>query len=802
MRRLPEASKSIHCSDEQVFDRFAVNWGVMSTQAAKKLWSVGESGPKSSHNVALIYSKLSWYYQTTLDEGKSRQCESRVPQEFKSVPQVYSVLTATKALRLFADSKTAEALEVLGEIPVEDVPVHYKGRLLSFKGNMLRQIGALKEAESVLEDAQYLLRNSTDRSLLGVVSLHQGNLFKAQSDFLLAARYCKKAIDAFGVQENVLMESRARFGRMILLRKVGKLQSAKSDAAELIVSDLPTRFRVRYHNEYCRLYIALEEKQTADHLLRLIEDYTDENTPIRSRVITNEAEADFHALSRDWPRALNALDSGIEKALTISESNDLLGELYRRKARVLYELGMDDEAFEMAKHSLEICHEVSEIYEIGANFRTLGLLAEHRGELDEAESLLLQAVNFYQSRDEKFERSHSHKDVAQFYHRRGDDKSMREAFKHAASALSLFEEMGVEPRVMEMRELLETLSSSIPRRPFIAPDSHQLVQIGEEHGIITGDVKMKQVLETMVRVAPSNASVLITGDTGTGKELVAKAVHAMSDRADKAMVIVNCAAIPAELMESEIFGHLKGSFTGAFRDRIGKFALADGGTLFLDEIGDLDKQLQAKLLRVLEDGSYTPVGAEEERHVDVRVIAATNRDLDELLQKQLFREDLLYRLNDVMLELPSLRSRGADVELLTLYFLHHEGESFGQSIHIDPHALDLIIGHDWPGNVRELLSFIRQMVLHASETGLLTVDLFPESFFSKAGREPRNLSGIVRLAETTAIVNALTRAKGNKAKAARDLDVSRSTLGDKITRLNLTSELERIIERAEKRDWA
>ncbi len=553
--------------------------------------------------------------------------------------------------------------------------------------------------------------------------------------------------------------------------------------------------QARYHNEYARLYIALEDKKTASYLLRLIEDYTDENTPIRSRVITCEAEADFHSLSRDWDHALAALDRGIEIALTISKSNDLLAELYRRKARILHEIGMDDEAYEMAKESLEICHQVNEIYEIGANFRTLGLVAERRGEYHEAESLLAQAVSFYQSKDEKFERAHSHKDFANFYHRRGDKEALRKAFKQAATAMGLFEEMGVETRVLEMRELLETLSRQIPRKPFIVPDGHQLVQIGEEHGIITGDGKVKQVLESVVRVAPTNSSILVTGETGTGKELVARAIHAMSDRSDKPMVVVNCAAIPRELMESEIFGHLKGSFTGAASDRIGKFEMADQGTLFLDEIGDLDKQLQAKLLRVLEDGSYTPVGADKERHADVRVISATNRNLGELIKKRQFREDLLYRLNEVMLHLPPLRERTDDAELLTLYFLHQEGDLIGNSVQIDPHALDLIVHHNWSGNVRQLLGFLRQLIINAQNTGLITVDLFPDHFFDKARREPQNLAGIVREAERKAILDALIRAKGNKAKAARELEVSRSTLGDKITRLELDDEVEQLLER-------
>ena len=584
--------------------------------------------------------------------------------------------------------------------------------------------------------------------------------------------------------------TRILFNWSILERKRGNLQKSKELVASIQGENVPEGLSLRYTNEYCRLYIALEDKRTSEILLRQIENLTDKNTPIRSRVISCEAEADFHALSRDWSRALDALDRGIEIALSISPSNDLLAELYRRKARVLYEIGRDDESYILAKKALEICEDVSEIYEMGALFRTLGLLAERRGEGVEAESLLLRAVDFYRSKDEKFERAHSHRELAHFYHRR-DKADLHLAFKHAASALSLFEEMGVERRSQEMQALLDSLGNQIPGRPFIVPDGFQLAQIGEEHGIITGDYAMTRLLNDMVRVAQSPAPVLISGETGTGKELVAQALHALSPRANQALIVVNCAAIPTELLESEIFGHVRGSFTGAMRDRNGKFFQADQGTLFLDEIGDLNTQLQAKLLRVLQDGSFTPVGSDEEIRADVRVLSASNRDLRAMVAEGVFREDLLYRLNHIILELPPLRKRGGDTELLLRYFMHRESELLGRGIEIDSHALDVVLAYPWPGNVRELKSFVSQVALYAVETGRLTVDLIPERYLSPVLEQERDLAAIVRNAEKEAILNAVARAHGNKARAARDLGVSRSTLNDKITRLEIQPEIDR-----------
>ncbi len=794
MKRNPQQEDRVV---QGVFATHVLEWGLIDKKAQAELEGLVEDKSLSDLDLSLVHSKLAWHFSTIGDAAKADRHSIKVATEHQSSPQIDAALRAIAANSLLAESKETAALELLDEIDFRGLNSSHIGRLLSLKGSIQRRIGDYKNAEITLENAKYLLHD-VSKSLFGLSLSRLGVLYANQSEFVLAGRYFSRASEQFSGDGNSLWKSRARFNEAIACRKSGRLISARDIIADLVESRIEQTLQARYHNEYARLYIALEDKKTASYLLRLIEDYTDENTPIRSRVITCEAEADFHCLSRDWDHALAALGRGIEIALTISKSNDLLAELYRRKARVLYEIGMDDEAYDMAKESLEICHQVNEIYEIGANFRTLGLVAERRGEYHEAESLLDQAVNFYQSKDEKFERAHSHRDFASFYHRRGDKEALRKAFKQAATAMGLFEEMGVESRVLEMRELLETLSKQIPRKPFIVPDGHQLAQIGEEHGIITGDAKVKQVLEAMVRVAPTASSILVTGETGTGKELVARAIHAMSDRAEKPMIVVNCAAIPRELMESEIFGHLKGSFTGAASDRVGKFEMANQGTLFLDEIGDLDQQLQAKLLRVLEDGSYTPVGADKERHADVRVISATNRNLAELIKKRQFREDLLYRLNEVMLQLPPLRDRPGDAELLTLYFLHQEGDLIGNSVQIDPHALDLIVHHNWSGNVRQLLGFLRQLIINAQNTGLITVDLFPDHFFERSRKEPRNLAGIVREAERKAILDALIRAKGNKAKAARDLEVSRSTLGDKITRLELDEEIEQILEREQR----
>ena len=243
--------------------------------------------------------------------------------------------------------------------------------------------------------------------------------------------------------------------------------------------------------------------------------------------------------------------------------------------------------------------------------------------------------------------------------------------------------------------------------------------IGESPGI-------QAVFDLIERVAPTDASILVNGETGTGKELVARALHEHSPRRKKPFLAENCAAVPANLLESELFGHTKGSFTGAVADRPGHFVAADKGTLFLDEIGDMPLDMQAKLLRVLESGEVRPVGSNKTVRVDVRVVAATHRDLARMVSEKAFREDLFYRLNVIRIELPPLRERKGDVPHLVRYFLAKIArEPGGAAREIEPEALDALSAGDWPGNVRQLENEIRRAA--ALSRGTIGIaDLSPE----------------------------------------------------------------------------
>jgi transcriptional regulator with GAF, ATPase, and Fis domain len=227
-------------------------------------------------------------------------------------------------------------------------------------------------------------------------------------------------------------------------------------------------------------------------------------------------------------------------------------------------------------------------------------------------------------------------------------------------------------------------------------------------GLIGASAPMLELFDLIERVAPSDVPVLIQGESGTGKELVARALHDHSKRRDRPFLAENCAAISPNLLESELFGHKRGSFTGAVADRAGHFVAADGGTVFLDEIGDMPLEMQAKLLRVLESGEVRPVGSNKIRKVDVRIVAATNKDLVLLCRERAFREDLYFRLNVVTLQLPPLRARREDIPLLAEYFLHRTGRELDKELELSPEAIRAFQAWSWPGNVRELENEIRR----------------------------------------------------------------------------------------------
>jgi sigma-54 specific flagellar transcriptional regulator A len=317
----------------------------------------------------------------------------------------------------------------------------------------------------------------------------------------------------------------------------------------------------------------------------------------------------------------------------------------------------------------------------------------------------------------------------------------------------------------------------------------------------TGDIigesdAMADVYRIIAKVAPADSTVLINGETGTGKGLAARVIHANSRRGQKPFIAINCGAIPENLLESELFGHVRGAFTGATANKTGKFESADGGTLFLDEIGDMSPDLQVKVLRVIEEGEFEPVGGNQTTRVDVRILAATHRDLEARVAAGLFREDLFYRLYVIPLELPPLRRRTGDIPILAEHFLNQFNAKCGTNVTgFTPEAFTLLAAYRWPGNIRELRNLVERLVVLQQE-GTVDVDDLPARLHGRPMAAPMqpsialsddgiSLNSAVTEFEKALILQSLEKAKWVKNKAAKLLHLNRTTLVEKIKRYQL-----------------
>ncbi|OFZ21060.1 MAG: hypothetical protein A2X94_06940 [Bdellovibrionales bacterium GWB1_55_8] len=326
---------------------------------------------------------------------------------------------------------------------------------------------------------------------------------------------------------------------------------------------------------------------------------------------------------------------------------------------------------------------------------------------------------------------------------------------------------------------------------------------------------IQTIFRTIEKVAQTDSTVLITGESGTGKELVARAIHESSPRAARPLVVVNCGAIPSELLEAELFGHMKGAFTGATQNRQGRFELAHGGTIFLDEVGELPLHLQVKLLRVLQTRQFEPVGSSRTLEVDVRIIAATNRDLEKAVADRSFREDLYYRLNVIPLKVPSLRERRTDVTLLANHFVAKFNRVTGNEVEaLSEQVLDALMAYDWPGNVRELENLMERLVILKGKGAVDLGDLPYKVFQKYAETQPQgtgamaewefpkmalpsdglDLKSIVAAFENHLVDQALARTNGNKNRASELLQMNRTTLVEKLRKRGMIIPLEKTRE--------
>lgn len=373
------------------------------------------------------------------------------------------------------------------------------------------------------------------------------------------------------------------------------------------------------------------------------------------------------------------------------------------------------------------------------------------------------------------------------------------AFSDTEDAVKVMKEGAFDylSKPVDLEELELLVKKAKEHRYLISENKLLKEQLREKYkfdSIISQSGEMEEVLNMAGRVAKSKATVLLRGQSGTGKELIAKAIHYSSDRKDKTLITVNCAALSENLLESELFGHEKGSFTGATSQRIGRFEQADGGTLFIDEIGDIALQTQVKLLRALQFGEFERVGSSKTMKVDVRVITATNRNLDELIKNGLFREDLFYRINVVTINLPTLRERKTDIPVLIRHFIKKYAQENNKKVNeISKEAQDYLMRYHFPGNIRELENTIERAVVMSRENVITTSDL-PAGLSltnEKAVFDPNDFTNSytnkVAAFEIAMIDAALDIKNGNQSRAAELLGISERHLRSRMSKLNIVN---------------
>ncbi|MBN1115182.1 MAG: sigma 54-interacting transcriptional regulator, partial [Oligoflexia bacterium] len=400
---------------------------------------------------------------------------------------------------------------------------------------------------------------------------------------------------------------------------------------------------------------------------------------------------------------------------------------------------------------------------------------------------LVIATGFFTDKTSKGEKEKLYKTLRDFGYLSNEiEEALKEVRTVPKEQILYFSEL-VELVASEIETLHEEISS---REDKISELNKELGTRYRYDNMIGKSAPMQTLYTLLDKIKHSSSTVLVEGENGTGKELIAKAIHYNSNRKNKIFVAQNCSAFNDNLLESELFGHIKGAFTGAVKDKKGLFEIADGGTFFLDEIGDMSLAMQVKILRVLQEGTFIPVGATEPKKVDVRIIAATNREIKEMIMKGDFREDLYYRINVINVNVPPLRDRQEDIPLLTDYFLEKASkESGSMKKKLSKKLLAKMMEYQWPGNIRELENEVERLVVLAGDEAIIDIDLLSARINDSSDKKTIKYGGKLKDAiedlEKDLIEEGLKRNSWNKSKLAKDLGISRASLISKVEKYEL-----------------
>ncbi len=657
-------------------------------------------------------------------------------------------------------------------------------------GRIYFRLGDLDKAKEFYEAALHLFRwDLNDEE--GVIRAHNnlGVLYRHLSDWRQATWHLLRSMEIATRLGNFayIAVSCANLG--IVHLKAGSWD----EAAEHFDRALNSYVQIGREAGVARMRIGLSTIATFRHDFATAEAHLAAASQITSRLGTSREQVlclfsrgELQHEMRHLDEALDLYSDALEMAQQIAPEGDMVHELQRRRAEAFATRGDLPLAFKAAEDALHRSCRLKDQLEEGAARRVLAQIHTLEGRIGDANEQSREAVRLLESIHERRELARAYLEQARRMPGGGDAERTREAQNLAFKAMYLFEQLGMEDSMKACEAALRELKApswiTAPRgqRPTASPSS-QAQDIARAHGIISQNPRMLELVRKASELMTTPARVLIQGETGTGKNLLAYMFRSFEVERGRPFVEVNCTSLPGDLVESELFGYVRGAFTGAAITKRGIFEEADGGTIFLNEIGELSERTQVKLLQVLDDGTYRRLGEVRSRRLNVRIISATNKDLDAAVKAGWFRADLYYRLGQVVLSLPPLRERREDIPLMIRNFLDELSAREGRQLVLSEDALEYWVSLPWMGNVRELKHKVESVFLCAGRQELvdratLLRLLYPGGTPAAEAHPARGLRGKVDLVKREEILAALSRNAGNRSRAALELGITRRHL--------------------------
>ena len=706
-----------------------------------------------------------------------------------------------KYYKFTLDGNTRKAIDLLKLSLKEEWTTGENIKLTFYLGKAHFWNGEYFEATKCFQRSHSYYLVNTDHNMLGHTLYMMGYVAFQRSFFDTAKVYFDKALKNFSKVSKTWQLGMTYKMLCVLDYRTGRYCEAKEnlELAEEYFKECSNKSNI-INCEITRARIAIFEGEysEAQKILLVAFDEAEDIGFKRGKALSAEFLGEVYCRRENYEKSFFYLKEALTLALEIAPRGDIPGEVYRRLGDLYLALGRIEESEKMLSKGLRLCNHLGDKYELGAVYRAMGLVAIKKNDIDLAKSFFNEAIVTLKLIKESFELAATYVTAAEEYikwSRRKDTEEglkgelLGEARSFAVEATHLYSLIKLNDRVLYCERLAENIDKISGKDKEKVPSVNLSFNPEWLYGdnLVARSGEMKKVISNVKQLAKTEISILITGETGTGKEVVARYIHKMSDRAKGPFVAVNCASIPDSLFESELFGHMGGSFTGAKSDKKGLMEEADGGTLFLDEVSRLSDRQQAKLLRALEERVIRRVGEVKERYIDIRIISASNENVSELILTKRFREDLYYRIAAENIKIKPLRERKRDIEALFSYYLHNQSND---GYRVGEGVLRMLNKHHWPGNVRELVNLTHVLSSKGNENKIIFTDDFPLDIRDSSSSEldkssiTKNLRGKVLLTsinqnpeETRRLISSiLNKHNGNKAAAARELKISRMTL--------------------------